>query len=66
MKVDAQSSGVFENFYHILSTRTNEIMLNIFGNFSYKPKNKFTYQQKTKILDYLQSKVYTIHAQLQE
>ena len=41
-----------------------EVYMNIFGDYQYRPKNDFSYNQKIKILDFLQSKVLTNHAQI--
>ena len=42
------------------------MLLNIIGGYGYQTKNKFTYDQKQKILNYLSSKVSTLSTQIKE
>ena len=65
MKVEAQSSGLFGNFLTIISNKTSDLLKNIIGGYGYVPKNNFSYDQKQKMLDYLQTKVFTLSAKMQ-
>ena len=64
--MEAKSSGVFGNFLSIVSNKTREVLKNIIGGYGYVPKNNFSYDQKQKMLDYLQTKVFTLSAKIQE
>ena len=66
LKVEAESSGVLGNFLTIASSRTQDVLYSIFGDYGYQPKNSFSFSQKQKMLSYLQAKVFTRNSQLQE
>lgn len=57
---------MFGNFLTIASQKTYELYLSIIGDYHYLPKNEFSYRQKIKILSFLQSKVLTINAQVED
>lgn len=57
---------MFGNFLTIASQKTYELYLSIIGDYHYLAKNEFSYRQKAKILNFLQSKVLTINAQVED
>jgi hypothetical protein len=61
--VETKTVGMFANFFTIVSQKSEELYLNIIGDYRYKAKNEYKYGQKTKILNFLQSKVLTVIAQ---
>ena len=64
--VETKSKGMFGNFLTIASQKTYELYLSIIGDYQYLAKNEFSYKQKVKILSFLQSKVLTINAQVED
>lgn len=51
--VENKAAGVFSNLAMVISARSRELFLTIFGDYSYQPKNSFSYRQQKKILNYL-------------
>lgn len=65
LKIEAQTTGVLENFVTVVTTKAMDLYNNIMGEYGYTPKNEFSLNQKQKILSYLESKMFTDNARLQ-
>lgn len=64
--VETKREGMISNFFGIVSQKTYEVFLSIIGDYHYKSKNEFSYNQKVKMLSYLQSKVLSANALLED
>jgi hypothetical protein len=64
--VENKAIGLFSNLARVISARSRELFLTIFGDYSYTPKNSFSYRQQKKILNYLEAMVLTYNAQFKD
>lgn len=66
LSLQAKTIGFFTNFVMIVSQRFKAFFNTAMGQYQYIPKNRYTTNQKEKILKYLQAKVLTLDQKIKE